>query len=116
MRRGCALALMFCTIGFLTLGSRAEAGVSYDFVFRPGGGGFANGNQYTFPGPLAASGGEAVADVILRTGDALIANSINDILDDSEGHAVVGVAGGGDAVSAGRGAAGGSRAEESRAA
>ncbi len=85
MRRGLTLALMCCVVGSLTLGSRAEAGVSYDFVFRTGGGGFANGNQYIFPGPRAASGGEAVADVILRTSDALIVNSISVEFDNSLG-------------------------------
>ncbi len=49
------------------LAASAGAGVTYDFAFRPGGGGAANGAQYTFASVTAARSGQPVMDVFLRT-------------------------------------------------
>ncbi len=78
---------LVAAIGLVASGS-ASAGVTYDVVFRPGGGGVANGSTYTFPSVAAANAGTAVADVILSTGDALVFNAISVGFDDSKGVSV----------------------------
>jgi len=75
-----ALAMLFAP--------SAEAGTSYDLVFRSGGGGTANGNQYTFSSVPAAHSGAAVAYLVIRTSDALILHSISVGFDDSLGLSV----------------------------
>ena len=80
-----ALAVIVVAMGLLGSGRTAQAGVSYDLVFRPGGGGVANGSQYTFPSVAAANAGTAVADVVMINSDALVANSVSVGFDDSRG-------------------------------
>ncbi len=83
MRKVFAVALMT-----LLGAASAQAGTTYDFVFRPGGGGVANGNQYTFDSLTAAQGGTAVMDVFVRSSDGLVFVSTSVGFDNSNGLAV----------------------------
>lgn len=73
LRSASALALI--TSLFMT--ASAEAGVSYDFVFRDGPQGSGNGSEFTFVSLAAAQSGQAVMDVILTTTDPLTFASVS---------------------------------------
>ncbi len=85
MQRSSALAWAASVMGCLALAQPAAAGVSYELVFRPGGGGVASGSQYNFPSVAAANAGTAVLDLWLITSDALVLNSISVGFDNSRG-------------------------------
>jgi hypothetical protein len=68
---------MITLVGAIGFSQRAEAGVTYELSFRPGGGGVANGDQYTFASSAAANAGTAVVDLIMTNSLPLIANSIS---------------------------------------
>ena len=67
MRKLFAVALMTAMLGAVS----AQAGTTYDFVFRDGGGGIANGSSYTFTSPTAAATGQAIMDIFVRSTDGL---------------------------------------------
>jgi hypothetical protein len=99
MRKVFAVALMTAVAGGLGFAQRAEAGVSYELVFRSTDifGGALSGvggatNSFSFADSVAANAcnagtgaGCAVADLILTTSDNLIINSISVQWDDSNG-------------------------------
>ena len=90
MRKSILVALMISLVGAIGFSQRAEAGVTYSFSFRPGGGGVANGDQYTFASSAAANAGSAVMDIVMTNSLPLIFTSISVAFDNSLGLSVAG--------------------------
>jgi hypothetical protein len=93
MRKVFAVALMAAMVGAVGFTQSAEAGVTYDFVFRstdingnPITGGTLTGGGHTFSFDSAGTVGAAlVLDVLLRTGDPLFSASVSVVFDNSNG-------------------------------
>jgi hypothetical protein len=90
MRKSILVALMISLVGAIGFSQRAEAGVTYELSFRPGGGGVANGDQYTFASSAAANAGSAVMDIVMTNSLPLIFTSISVAFDNSLGLSVGG--------------------------
>ena len=99
MRKVFAVALMTAMVGAVGFTRSAEAGVTYDFVFRStdingsaiaGGSVVGGGHTFSFTSTAAAAANPGVVmDVILRTSvDPLIAASTSVVWDNSNGLAV----------------------------